>query len=112
MRDAAGMVRSLDYAASAALAQAAAAAIGAEEILSDHARAWRDLSTSAFLSAYRSTIIGCVSYPDDPDDAAALLNLMILEKALYEIDYEAANRPDWIGIPVNGVIGILDDLAD
>jgi maltose alpha-D-glucosyltransferase/alpha-amylase len=38
-----------------------------------------------------------------------LLTLFLLEKAFYEIGYEAANRPNWIGIPVKGVLGLLDD---
>jgi maltose alpha-D-glucosyltransferase/alpha-amylase len=37
-----------------------------------------------------------------------LLRLHLLGKALYEINYEADNRPDWIGTPVRGVLAILD----
>ena len=39
-----------------------------------------------------------------------LLNLFLLEKAAYEIRYEAANRPGWIGIPLNGLHGIASGL--
>ena len=37
-----------------------------------------------------------------------LLELFLLEKAFYEIVYEAANRPDWLAIPIAGVLDILD----
>jgi maltose alpha-D-glucosyltransferase/alpha-amylase len=38
-----------------------------------------------------------------------LLKLFILQKALYEIGYEAANRPSWISTPVRGVLALLDE---
>jgi maltose alpha-D-glucosyltransferase/alpha-amylase len=46
-----------------------------------------------------------------PQDAEqALLDLFLLEKAAYEIKYEAANRPTWIGIPLAGMYGIAERL--
>ena len=62
----------------------------------------------AFLTAYHDAILGCPSYPADEAVAKRLLDLFTLEKALYEIAYEAANRPAWLGIPIKGVTGILD----
>ena len=46
----------------------------------------------------------------DPDTRDRLLRLCMLTKALYEVDYEANNRPDWIEIPARGVLTILDDI--
>ena len=51
---------------------------------------------------------GCPSYPQDPAEAARLLDLFLLEKALYEICYEAANRPHWVRIPLKGVTSLLE----
>jgi maltose alpha-D-glucosyltransferase/alpha-amylase len=48
------------------------------------------------------------SYPQDPEVAAGLLDLFLLQKAFYEIAYEAANRPTWLSIPLRGVVDLLD----
>jgi hypothetical protein len=37
------------------------------------------------------------------------VRFFILEKALYEIAYELANRPDWVAIPLRGVLALLDE---
>lgn len=108
LRDVAGMVRSLDYAAAAAVLQLAASRPQDLEELTRHALVWRNLATNAFLDCYIATAEGCSSFPTDRDVALQLLDLLVLEKALYEICYEAANRPTWLGIPVRGVTALLD----
>ena len=62
----------------------------------DAARDWAAAAREAFLDGYASR------GPDPRGDAdsAALLAALELDKALYEIVYEARNRPDWLGIPV------------
>jgi maltose alpha-D-glucosyltransferase/alpha-amylase len=52
----------------------------------------------------------CPSWPADRAEADRLLNLFMLDKALYEISYEAANRPTWLRIPVAGLRTVLDSL--
>ena len=74
----------------------------------ERALAWRDETTETFLAAYRETAIGSPSYPRDEAQARRLLDLFLLEKACYELRYEAANRPDWLGIPIKGVSAMLD----
>jgi maltose alpha-D-glucosyltransferase/alpha-amylase len=49
----------------------------------------------------------CLSYPKSEVEAGRLLDFFLLDKALYEICYEAANRPAWIRIPLKGVINML-----
>ena len=66
------------------------------------------LARSAFLDAYAAAIEGTASHPQDPDQAMRLLDLLLLEKALYEINYEANNRPGWLDIPLGGVLALLD----
>ncbi len=112
LRDVAGMLRSFDYAAAAAVRQRDDAEADSSDRALDLARAWRDLSVQEYLKAYRQTIEGCISWPGDPAAAAALLDIFTLEKALYEIGYEAANRPAWLDIPIGGVISIIDADAD
>ena len=70
-------------------------------------RDWRDRSITAFLSAYRSTIEGAACWPADAAGAGALIELMLIDKALYEVGYELANRPAWLGIPIQGIVDLL-----
>jgi maltose alpha-D-glucosyltransferase/alpha-amylase len=46
---------------------------------------------------------------EDAETQSRLLRLSLLTKALYEVDYEVNNRPDWIEIPARGVLNILDE---
>ena len=60
-----------------------------------------------FLAAYRDTARAGGVWPADEAAARRLLTLFLLEKALYEIAYEANNRPDWIDIPLTGLKDLL-----
>ncbi len=106
LRDVAGMLRSLNYAAVSG-SRSVANQAGAET-LDAVARDWEQRSGAAFLDGYRSTIEGCSSYPSDSEAARGLLELFTLEKALYEVSYELANRPAWLRIPLEGIRAILD----
>jgi len=97
LRDAAGMLRSFDY----------AAAVGRA-----HGTRWASDAREAFWGAYRAGSGG------DPATASApgggqdeLLAALELDKALYEVVYEVRNRPDWVGIPLAGVDRILERFA-
>ncbi|MGF1624759.1 MAG: maltose alpha-D-glucosyltransferase [Alphaproteobacteria bacterium] len=103
LRDVAGMLRSFDYAAFAAIDRLRAKELvveGADAV----AWAWRDRAVSRFRTAYDAATEGVSTIPDDND----LLDLFVLQKAYYEIGYEAANRPAWLSIPVRGVLALLD----
>ena len=101
------MLRAFDYAAWAAVDRVSAGHPERRDALVEHALAWRDLATAAFLDTYRETIAGCPVYPSDEKAAKALLELAMLEKLFYEIGYELANRPAWVGIPVSGAVNLL-----
>ncbi len=118
LRDVAGMLRSITYAAAGARA-------ALPETLDETARGartawlnwWEGEAAAAFVAGYREAIGDCPGWPADPATATQLLKLFLLEKALYEIGYELANRPDWLAIPLAGAIGILEadagpDVAD
>jgi maltose alpha-D-glucosyltransferase/alpha-amylase len=60
------------------------------------------------LTAYENAAAGSPSFPKSAQQARDLIQLFTLQKALYEIRYELANRPSWVGIPVDGVVGFLD----
>ena len=71
-------------------------------------KSWRLRTCATFLQAYRSAMKGCASYPDSADTVERLLRLGRLEKVLYEIRYELASRPDWVGIPLAALRLMLD----
>jgi maltose alpha-D-glucosyltransferase/alpha-amylase len=102
------MLRSFDYAAWSAVMSLSELDAGSAEIVRSLAERWRRAVEAAFLATYREIIAGCPSYPEDEAEAARLLDLFLLEKALYEICYEAANRPNWLRIPLQGVMGLLE----
>jgi maltose alpha-D-glucosyltransferase/alpha-amylase len=107
LRDVAGMLRSINYVAVAALRGATHDRAEDTSALEPLARDWELRSIDAFLSGYREAIAGCPSYPSDPAHAQQLLDLFVLEKAFYEISYELANRPAWVRIPLEGIRSIL-----
>jgi maltose alpha-D-glucosyltransferase / alpha-amylase len=108
LRDVAGMVRSFDYAARAALQRAAITVGSVPDSQVERVLSWCDDSIQTFLEGYREAAAGSPSYPREAADARRLLDLFMLEKACYELRYEAANRPDWLGIPIKGVTAVLD----
>ena len=106
MRDVAGMLRSFDYAAWSALDHAAAMAPDQAAAMRDVALNWRDAATADFLSNYFGAYAGEIRSTTLKSDQQ-LLDLFLLQKAFYEIAYEAANRPGWLSIPVRGVMELL-----
>jgi len=107
LRDVAGMLRSFHYAAHTALARLHG--LRAEEAALDAwAEAWVDRISRDFLETYLATAQGASFIPRDPAALKMMLNLYLLEKAEYEVCYELNNRPEWIFIPVRGILRILD----
>ncbi|GGC05096.1 alpha-amylase [Novosphingobium endophyticum] len=100
LRDVAGMLRSFDYAAAVAERNRPAAPETQEQRADEVAARFREKAGKAFLAGY---------YGEDasPDP---LLDFFVLEKAAYEVAYEAANRPEWMGVPVTGLALAADRL--
>jgi maltose alpha-D-glucosyltransferase/alpha-amylase len=99
LKDVAGMLRSLDYAAATAVGSTSDGR--RKQAIMD----WLPRATTAFEDAYRETASKAPVriVPRDPDRFRDGLNLLIAEKALYEVRYELNNRPDWLSIPLNGI---------
>lgn len=89
LRDLAGMLRSLDYAAHSA----------SEELRQGDRQAWLRRARAAFLDGYGG--IG--------PEAAPLLAALELEKACYEVVYEANMRPDWVWLPLEALERLVLD---
>jgi maltose alpha-D-glucosyltransferase/alpha-amylase len=71
------------------------------------AEAWRQRAVDGLRAAYRKTMRGSRAYPPNKRQARELLQFFMLEKAVYEVSYELANRPGWIDIPLKGVLALL-----
>jgi trehalose synthase-fused probable maltokinase len=93
LRDVAGMLRSFDYARHAAV-RAAGRSVSSARAAAQWYLAAREAFLDAYLSAARAQP-GLV-----PDEVAAPLAALELEKAAYEVLYEVNNRPDWLPIPL------------
>jgi maltose alpha-D-glucosyltransferase / alpha-amylase len=106
IRDVAGILRSFDYAVAAASSRAAGPAQNAPRkaaVLEEFAAN----ASEAFLAAYREVHAESPRRWVTEAGEPALLDLFLIEKAAYEICYEAANRPAWIGIPLHGLARIV-----
>ncbi|CAA2143562.1 MULTISPECIES: maltose alpha-D-glucosyltransferase [Methylobacterium] len=109
LRDVAGMLRSFAYGAETVTREIASRFADSEGRARSASIAWRGMIDAAFLDAYRAVASTSRAAVTDPETETRLLSLSLLAKALYEVDYEANNRPDWIEIPARGVLTILDD---
>ncbi|HYE51032.1 MAG TPA: maltose alpha-D-glucosyltransferase [Azospirillaceae bacterium] len=112
VRDVAGMLRSFNYAAWAAVMNLSELHGDAKSRLLPVALEWEAATRDAFLAGYADGIAACTGPAGAQGDSDRLLALFTLEKALYEIAYEAGNRPAWLPIPIRGVLGVLDRLKD
>ena len=108
LRDVAGMIRSFDYAAVTAVRTLAETRVAAEPRMAELAESWRQRAVDGFRAAYRKTMRGCRSYPENKKQANNLIAFFTLEKAVYEVSYELANRPLWVDIPLQGILSILN----
>ncbi len=100
LRDVAGMIRSFEYAAAMVRrrSQASHAHLSDEQV-SAFTDSFVERATEAFLAGYHEAIgIAPVHGLD-----ATLLDLFLIDKAAYEVVYEAANRPAWIDVPLHGL---------
>jgi trehalose synthase-fused probable maltokinase len=107
LRDAAGMLRSFSYAASAALMDRADPGSDEWARLEPWADAWEALARDKFLGAYLTRAHEGRFLPPERADLALMIEVFEIDKVLYEIDYERHNRPDWLRIPVRGLERLL-----
>jgi maltose alpha-D-glucosyltransferase/alpha-amylase len=108
IRDVAGMLRSYHYAAYAGLFAHTRTRPTDFDPLRPWADAWFAWVAAAFLRAYLDAAGDPAFVPRRPDEFAALLDGFTLAKALYELVYELNNRPDWVRIPLGGVLALLE----
>ncbi|HWO94162.1 MAG TPA: putative maltokinase, partial [Dehalococcoidia bacterium] len=110
LRDVAGMLRSFHYAAYTALLEADGAVRDEDRpMLESWARVWHTWVSATFLRAYLETAAGASFLPADSGDLVTLLDAFIMEKAVYELGYELNNRPEWVRLPLQGILQLLEE---
>ena len=107
-RDIAAMVRSIDYSVAAALDRALKVAPDEQGKLAAALSQWRDRATATLLASYRETMTNARLWPADLHATKAMVNFFSLEKAIREIEYELANRPEWLRLPLVGLLRLLE----
>jgi maltose alpha-D-glucosyltransferase/alpha-amylase len=96
------MLRSLSYAAHAALFAHLASRPAERARMEPWARVWQTLASAAFARAYLDVAADQQFVPTEPAHRDALLEFFMLDKLLYELNYELNNRPEWVRIPLWG----------
>ncbi len=118
LRDVAGMVRSFDYAARAALGGRSwngarwRTRPSASERFGGVGGAWSTLGlrgVPARVLRRRRRHHRAALVADTEEELAICLEAHVLEKAVYELGYELAHRPDWVGVPLHGILDLLEE---
>jgi maltokinase len=104
LKDVSSMLRSFDYAARYALLARPVSDLVELEPL---AQAWESHNRRAFLEGYRD-IEGIDALLADPASTPAVMIGYELDKALYELDYERAHRPEWVPLPLGAIRRLVD----
>jgi maltose alpha-D-glucosyltransferase/alpha-amylase len=107
LRDVAGMIRSFHYAAYGSLFLDNQ--IRKEDFakLMPYVEQWYHYISGIFMDAYLETVQGQPFIPASKEDLEILMTTFLLEKAVYELNYELNNRPDWVVIPLRGIKALV-----
>jgi maltose alpha-D-glucosyltransferase/alpha-amylase len=108
-KDVSGVLRSFDYAAAMAIRSAQSVDTSDEAAAARRrvADTYLAQARQAFIEGYGTATVGMAHQWKDNDGESAALELFTLEKAAYEVIYEAENRPSWLAVPLQGLRGLL-----
>jgi maltose alpha-D-glucosyltransferase/alpha-amylase len=107
IKDVASMVRSFHYVSHAVLFNHVPGIVttpDADWRLERWAKAWYEWVSALFLRGYFETAAGADYLPKTQEEIKTLLDAYILEKGLIEVEYELEHRPDWVRIPLHGIL--------
>jgi maltose alpha-D-glucosyltransferase/alpha-amylase len=109
LRDVAGMLRSFSYAVHSALIEAEQSGlVEASRIRArEWGRFWQAWVSSIFLGSYLQEARRLGFFAASEEETTLLLDIYMLEKAVYEVAYELNNRPDWLEVPLHGILELL-----
>ncbi len=108
LRDVAGMVRSFQYAVCGSLLLNNQVRKDDIMKLLPYADMWYNCMSGLFMHAYLKTVKGSAFIPRDKEDLDILMRTFLLEKAIYELNYELNSRPDWVMVPLRGIKSIMN----
>jgi maltose alpha-D-glucosyltransferase/alpha-amylase len=108
LRDVAGMIRSFHYAAHFSLFKEASRRTEDIPVLAPWANVWYRSVSGVFLASYLETVKGAPFVPEETDDLRIMLGAFMVDKAVYELAYELNNRPEWVIVPLKGLIDLLE----
>jgi maltose alpha-D-glucosyltransferase/alpha-amylase len=111
LRDVAGMLRSFSYAVHAALKERQERGLPeeSEQRARDWGRFWQVWVSSIYLGSYLDEARRAGFFDASPEEVELLLDVFMLEKAVYELGYELNNRPDWLNVPLQGILELLQE---
>ncbi|WP_373058159.1 maltose alpha-D-glucosyltransferase [Zunongwangia sp. H14] len=112
LRDVAGMVRSFHYAAYSTIMEPEFDQQRRDGDLEDWAESWYYYVTRLYLKGYSKNVGKNKFIPEDQEDYDVLMDTFLLEKAVYELNYELNNRPGWVLIPLRGIKSIIGRYRD
>jgi maltose alpha-D-glucosyltransferase / alpha-amylase len=109
-RDVACMLRSFNY---AALTKLRGGGLRPEHAvqLKPWAHYWEFWVSVSFLNGYLAATAQTALLPKSRDEIKLLMNVLLLEKAIYELSYELDNRPDWVAVPIAGILELIKSNA-
>lgn len=108
LRDVAGMIRSFHYAAYASLFHDNQIRKEDIPVLVPFVEQWYHYISGFFMKSYLETVSGHAFIPKNKKDLETLMTTFLLEKAIYELNYELNNRPDWVIIPLRGIKALVE----
>jgi len=111
LADVAGMLRSFHYAVYGVLSGELPGSQTRPEdvrVLELWAPVWYAWVSSSFLGAYLKAVEPAQLLPTDRKQLELLLDVHLIEKSLYELGYELNNRPGWVGVPLRGILDVLE----
>ncbi len=111
LRDVAGMLRSFDYVTRTAMRSPWVEDLSPEarSSLAEWGRSWTHWVSATFLGHYFEVAGDSPLLPETADERRRMLHALLLDKAIYEVGYELDNRPDWLAVPVRGLLDLLDE---
>jgi predicted trehalose synthase len=102
------MLRSFGYAALSVLFERAEPGTDEWRRLQPWAETWEQVARERFLSAYLGKSHEGRFLPPDRDELFSLIHFFEIDKALYEVGYERAHRPEWMRIPLRGIARLIE----
>jgi len=113
LRDIAGLLRSYHYASQSVVSgEFSGLTITGEnwEATRNWLQVWYTWTSTAYLRSYLENVPDHL-IPSDPNDLSRLLGLYLVDKAMYEVRYELNHRPEWVAIPLEGILSTLSNLS-